>query len=368
VTGAAVVVVGAGPAGAAAALRLAQLGVRDVVLLDRADFPRDKTCGSGLSPRGIRTLRELGVWDAIVPHAYRVTGLRLVTPGGREAVVSGGESAAAVVCLRRTLDLTLLERARALGVEFVGGFTAQTLRCDGDRVAGVVSRDGREIAARWTIVADGAHSRLTVDGSPPRMMQAIMGWWEGAPVRAHHVEMVFDRLVTPGYGWLFPESATRVNIGVCYDDPRRERNARRVFEAFLDKHYAQRLRAAVPVGGLKGHPIAYTYRVGRLASPGRLVAGEAGRMVHPATAEGISQGMRSGVFAAEAVAAALDDGLDERAGCAAYEARCRRAFGASFAAARLWRAAVTSSALDRIVAAIQRPAVKTALARLMAAM
>ena len=91
-------------------------------------------------------------------------------------------------------------------------------------------------------------------------------------------------------------------------------------------------------------------------------------MVHPATAEGISQGMRSGVFAAEAVAAALDDGLDERAACAAYEARCRRAFGASFAAARLWRAAVTSSALDRIVAAIQRPAVKTALARLMAAM
>jgi len=61
VTGAAVAVVGAGPAGAAAALRLAQLGVRDVVLLDRADFPRDKTCGSGLSPRGIRTLRELGV-------------------------------------------------------------------------------------------------------------------------------------------------------------------------------------------------------------------------------------------------------------------------------------------------------------------
>ena len=364
----AVAIVGAGPAGTAAALRLGQLGVRDVVLLDRADFPRDKTCGSGLSPRGIRTLRELGAWEAIEPHAYHVTGLRLVTPGDREVVVSGGASAAAVVCLRRTLDHALLERARALGVEFVPGFTADTLRAEDGRVAGVVGRDGRELAARWTIVADGAHSTLTVDRRPPRLMQAIMGWWEGAPFRPHHVEMVFDRLVTPGYGWLFPESATRVNIGICYEDPGRARNGRRLFEAFLDKHYARRLRGAVQVGGFKGHPIAYTFGVGRLTSPGRLVAGEAGRLVHPATAEGISQGMRSGIFAADAVAAALGGGLSERAARARYERRCRRAFGPSFAAARLWRAAVTSSALDRVVAAVQRPAVKTALARLMAAM
>jgi menaquinone-9 beta-reductase len=368
VTRAAVAVVGAGPAGAAAALRLGRLGVRDVVLLDRADFPRDKTCGSGLSPRGIRTLRELGVWDTIAPHAYRVSGLRLVTPGDREVVVSGGESSAAVVCLRRTLDHALLERARDLGIRFVPGFMAEALRTEGERVAGVVGRDGREIEARWTIVADGAHSRLAVDARRPRMMQAIMGWWEEVPFRAHHVEMVFDRLVTPGYGWLFPESPTRVNIGICYEDADGLRNGRRVFEAFLDKHYAPRLREASQVGGFKGHPIAYTFRIGRLTSPGRLVAGEAGRMVHPATAEGISQGMRSGIFAADAVAAALDGRLAERPARASYEARCRRAFGASFAAARLWRAAVTSSALDRVVAAVQHPAVKTALARLMARM
>lgn len=367
-TRAAVAIVGAGPAGAATALRLGQLGVRDVVLLDRADFPRDKTCGSGVSPRGIRTLRELGVWHAIEPHAYRVTGLRLVTPGDREVTASGGDSAAAVVCLRRTLDHALVEQARALGVAFVANFTADTLCREGDRVTGVVGRDGREIAARWTIVADGAHSRLTVDARPPRLMQAIMGWWEGAPFRAHHVEMIFDRLVTPGYGWLFPESATRVNIGICYEDPGHARNGRRVFEAFLDKHYARRLRAAEQIGGFRGHPIAFTFRVPRLTSPGRVVIGEAGRMVHPATAEGISQGMRSGIFAAEAVAAALEGRLGERAARAHYEARCRRAFGASFAAARLWRAAVMSSTLDRVVAAVQRPAVKTALARLMAAM
>ena len=363
-----VAIIGAGPAGTAAALRLGQLGVRDVVLVDRADFPRDKTCGSGVSPRGIRTLRALGVWDEVAPRAYRVTGLRLVTPGDRELVVSGGESAAAVVCSRRTLDHLLLERARALGVRFVPDFPVATLRHEGERVVGFVDRDGREVAARYTIVADGAHSRFTVDRRPRRLLQAIMGWWEGVPFRAHHVEMVFDRMVTPGYGWLFPESETRVNIGICYEDPDRRRNGRRLFEAFLDKHYGRRLRGATQVGGFKGHPIAYAFRVGPLGSPGRLVVGEAGRMVHPATAEGISQGMRSGMLAAEALATVLAGRLDERAARAAYEARCRRAFGVSFAAARLWRAAVTSPLLDRVVAAVERPAVKTALARLMASM
>ncbi len=363
-----VAIIGAGPAGAAAALRLGQLGVRDVVLVDRTDFPRDKTCGSGVSPRGIRTLRELGVWDEVAPHAYRVAGLRLVTPGDRELYLSGGERAAAVVCRRRTLDHVVLERARALGVRFIPDFPVSTLREEGGRVVGFAGRGGREVVARQTIVADGAHSRFTVDRRPPRLLQAIMGWWEGMPFRAHHVEMVFDRMVTPGYGWLFPESDSRVNIGICYEDPQHRRNGRRLFQDFLDKHYARRLSGASPVGSLRGHPIAYTFRIGPLGSPGRLVIGEAGRLVHPATAEGISQGMRSGVLAADALALVLTGRRSERSAIAAYEAGCRRAFGLSFGAARLWRAAVSSSALDRLVAAVERPAVKTALGRLMAAM
>ena len=363
-----VAIIGAGPAGTAAALRLAQLGVHDVALVDRANFPRDKTCGSGVSPRGIRTLRELGVWDEVAPHAYRIAGLRLVTPGDRELYLSGGEAAGAIVCPRRTLDHALLERARALGVRFVPDFSAAVLSVVADRVVGFVARDGREVRARHTIVADGALSRFTVDRRPPRLMQAIMGWWEGVPFRAQHVEMVFDEQVAPGYGWLFPESDTRVNIGICYEDPGHRLNGRRVFEAFLQKHYSPRLHGATRVGRFKGHPIAYTFRIGRLGSLGRLVIGEAGRMVHPATAEGISQGMRSGVLAAEALAPVLRGRRSERSAIAVYEARCRRAFGLSFGAARLWRVAVKSSLLDRVVATVERPAVKTALGRLMATM
>src|SRR5689334_16486776 len=85
-----VAIIGAGPSGSAAAIRLGMLGVRNVLLVDRTDFPREKTCGSGLSPKGIACLKELGVWDQIEPHAYPVRGLRLVTVNNRELLLSGG--------------------------------------------------------------------------------------------------------------------------------------------------------------------------------------------------------------------------------------------------------------------------------------
>src|SRR5437667_3083721 len=99
-----VLIIGAGPAGTAAAIRLGQLGVRNVVLVDRHDFPRDKTCGSGVSPKGLQILKALGVWERIASEAYWIRGLRLVTPNDYEVYISGGDAASAIICCRRTLD------------------------------------------------------------------------------------------------------------------------------------------------------------------------------------------------------------------------------------------------------------------------
>jgi 2-polyprenyl-6-methoxyphenol hydroxylase-like FAD-dependent oxidoreductase len=85
-------IIGAGPAGAAAALRLGQLGVPDVVLVDRDEFPRDETCGSGVSPKGIQTLKRLGVWDLVEPRAYWIRGVRLVTPRDLELCLASARA------------------------------------------------------------------------------------------------------------------------------------------------------------------------------------------------------------------------------------------------------------------------------------
>jgi geranylgeranyl reductase family protein len=364
-----VAILGAGPAGTAAAIHLGQLGIHNVVLVDRDTFPRDKTCGSGVSPKGLQTLKALGVWDDVSRDAYSIKGVRLVTRYDREVYISGGDSASAVICRRRTLDNLLLKRALSLGVQFIPHFEAQALVYEGNRVAGFTARDKRTVRARYTVVANGAHSGFTVNPQQPkRMLQGIMGWWEQVPFKANHVEMVFDKVVAPHYGWLFPESCSRVNIGICYEDVHHTKNARVLFDQFIQKHYRQRLTGALQVGDWKGHPISYSYRIAQLHSPGRLVIGEAGRMTHPATAEGIYQGMRSGMIAAEALRDVISRSKNEQQAWTAYQSCCRRAFLASFWSARLWRRAVASPLLDVAVRFGQTPMVQTALAKLMAQM
>ncbi|NVB36197.1 NAD(P)/FAD-dependent oxidoreductase [Pseudenhygromyxa sp. WMMC2535] len=268
VTHAKVVVVGAGPAGSATALHLAQLGIDDVVIVDLHDFPRDKTCGSGLSPRAITTLQELKIWDSIEPLTYPITDLRIVTRDGHEALVSAGEKAAAAICLRRDLDFEIHERSLEAGVKFLPGFAASEPIVRGDRWIGIKARDGREVRAEWVVVANGAHSTLSTATGPKRMIHAIMGWWEGVDYRPHTVEMIWDDLTLPYYGWLFPETETRVNIGITYQDDHKLKNARRIFRAFLAKHYRDRLEGATQLGKWKGHPIVYSYRLGHLWTPG----------------------------------------------------------------------------------------------------
>jgi geranylgeranyl reductase family protein len=364
-----VAIIGAGPAGTAAAAHLAQLGVAKVILVDRQDFPRDKTCGSGISPKGIQVLRELGVWDAVSREAYPISGIRLVTPGGRESWQSAGEEAAAIVCKRRVLDHVLLQRAQSFGTSFLPNFTADELLRDGGRVVGFRGRDGTTVRARYTVIAGGAHCTVGVDRQRPRrLIQAIMGWWEGVSFRPNHLEMVFDPMIEPYYGWLFPESDSLVNIGITYQDNGHKHNARRLFERFLAKHYGERLRGATQVGAFKGHPIVYSYQVGKLTEPGRVVIGEAGLMTHPATAEGIYQGMRSGMLAAEALHDVLHGDVSERVAMARYERRCRRAFQLSFLGGALFRAAVKTPLLDWLVQASEQPLVRSAAAKLMAQM
>jgi geranylgeranyl reductase family protein len=373
-----VVIVGAGPAGTAMAAHLGQLGVPNVTLLDKHDFPRDKTCGSGVSPKGIQVLRELGVWDEVEKHAYRISGLRLVTPGGRESYQSAGTALDAVVCQRRVLDHLILKKALAGGVNFIPHFTADRLVEEGGRVRGVVAKDGREVRAKYTIIAGGTHcsfnaaapagGKLAPARKPRKMIQAIMGWWDDVPFRDNHVEMIFDHEVVPYYGWLFPESPTRVNIGITYEDPNGKRNARELFQRFLDRQYGERLKNAKQIGGWKGHPVAYSYEIEALTSPGRFVIGESGLLTHPATAEGIYQGMKSGMLAAESVRDILVRGIPEHTAQGEYERNVKEVFRLSFLGGGLFRRLVKTPILDWLVKASEQPIVKSATARVMASM
>ena len=148
------------------------------------------------------------------------------------------------------------------------------------------------------------------DKRPKRTISTLMGWWEGMPFLPNTLEMIFDKNLSPLYGWMFPETETRCNIGICMDgegpDGRKtERNVREVFARFLEDHFRDRLRDARQIGKLKGHPISYTTWIRDLTAPGMLHLGEAARITHNATGEGIFQAMQSGLYAADALADVL---------------------------------------------------------------
>jgi geranylgeranyl reductase family protein len=361
-----VIVVGAGPGGATAALRLAGNGVRDVLLLDGATFPRDKTCGSGLSPTALALGEELGIGDELRSRANPIESVKIVSPGGRSFVIAS--NAAAVVLLRREFDDLLVRKAQAKGARLEGGVRVRELLREAGRVVGVRTADGRELRARYVLCADGAHSIFSDDPRPKRSISTLMGWWDGADFTPGQIEMIFDRNVSPLYGWLFPESERRVNIGICIDgqdgDGRKtRRNVRDVFRGFLADHYGARLAQATQVGAFKGHPIVYTTWIGHCVTPGALHLGEAARVTHNATGEGISQAMQSGIFAADTVADVLAGRVSEEEAWKSYVWKHRKRFTLGFIAGHAVRAVVRSGVLDAVALAYDHPLVRRSVVR-----
>ena len=222
-----VLVVGAGPAGSAAAAWCARLGL-DVVLADAAVFPRDKTCGDGLTPRAIGELQRLGLEDWLRAHTVN-QGLRahgfgqtllLPWPGG--TLPDWGSAVA-----RTELDDHLRTTAIKAGATAVDGARAVDVRRDGDRVAAVVFKRGEEtweIGCRRLVVADGVRSPLgrvlgrewhrdTVYGVAGRSY--VDSARADDPWISSHLELRGrDGEILSGYGWIFPLGSGEVNIGV----------------------------------------------------------------------------------------------------------------------------------------------------------
>jgi menaquinone-9 beta-reductase len=314
-----IVIIGAGPAGATAALCLARQRRYEVLLLDRDAFPRVKTCGSALSPRCLRLIQDLGLDAALRPLAYGIRGVHFTGPAGRTATLTGKEGA--WIIPRSRFDAELVWAAERAGARFAPGFRATRLLRDASgRVKGV-SDGTQDIEADLTLVADGAHSRFSTDSRPRRQIATIMAWYEGIPYTEGHLEMWFDRRVAPWYGWLFPESKTEVNIGICYD-PEDAAHPREIYGEIVERHVGdKRMKSATMTRKFRGAPIVYTESVGPAAAPGALWIGESARLTNAATGEGIGYAMRSAMIAAEAIERFPDPVLATQ-----YERALRRAF------------------------------------------
>lgn len=340
-----VLVVGGGPAGAAAAWRAARLGA-SVICLDKAQFPRDKPCGDGLTPHAVQLISNMGLEEDLTKF-HRVERIKVVSTVAFEArwPERVGKPNFGYVARRLDLDEMLVRCAATAGARVEQDTEAIAPITEGDQVVGVMAkRDGHEYEYRAKVVigADGAHSRLKrglqIPSESGLMVVAIRAEMstaekDSSALEAHMFKHGEDYL--PGYGWVFPMGGGRVNIGIGYltNYPRyREINARELFDQFKCQLPADwqlpKTDQLVREKALQAWRLPMGFTTRPPWRPGLLLAGDAAGVAKPASGAGISRALESGMVAAEVAVDALDSGGPSD--LSRYEKMLRQRWGRSY--------------------------------------
>jgi geranylgeranyl reductase family protein len=323
-----VVVVGAGPGGATTAYHLAQAGL-DVIALEKSQFPREKVCGDGLTPRAVKQLVAMGIDTSpengwIHNHGLRILGggMRLELPWpDLQAFPSYG-----LVRPRQDFDEVLARAAQKAGAQLHENTTVTDPIRDErtGRVEGVRTKDGREFRAPVVVVADGNSSRFSLalglrkrDDRPmgvayrryfrsPRhdddWLESWLELWDGEPGAPG------SRLL-PGYGWIFGvgDGTSNVGLGILNtSDAFGKTDYRALLGRWLE-HTPEEwgFREENATGPTRGAALPMGFNRKPHYADGALLVGDAGGMVNPMNGEGIAYAMESGRLAAEVVAQAL---------------------------------------------------------------
>ncbi|HLN70927.1 MAG TPA: geranylgeranyl reductase family protein [Streptosporangiaceae bacterium] len=385
-------VVGAGPAGSTTAYYLAQAGL-DVLLLEKSRFPREKVCGDGLTPRGVKALVAMGINVSEQDGWVRNKGLRVIGAGQRLELPWPELSSYpgyGLVRPRTDLDQMLARRAQQAGARLLEGVTVTgPVRDDRTgRITGVTARaadagDERTYTSRVIVAADGNSSRLSVamglrkrDDRPlgvavrtyyqtPRhdddYLESWLDLWDG------------DRLL-PGYGWIFGMGDGTSNVGLgllntsaAFGHTDYHALLRTWLQGmpaewgFTEENRTEPIRGAALPMGFNRTPHYYQ---------GLLLVGDAGGMVNPFNGEGIAYAMESGELLARTVAQALARArrAETERVLAGYPRALSEAYGAYYAVGRVFVKAIGRPGLMRFATrhSMSRPAVMALVLKLLA--
>ncbi len=308
--------VGAGPAGIAAAVTLVRAG-HHVQVVDKATFPRDKCCGDGLTANALRRLEELGFDPGAVATWQDCHDVEIRSPRGRGVRLRlPDDGLYAAIAPRLDLDAALVDFARAAGVEITEGVAFDSIIVnDSSHVVARIDSLG-DVEADWLVAADGMWSpvRRSLGLSTP----GYLGEWHAFRQYVSHVtgtaattlHVWFDDDLLPGYAWSFPLPDGRANLGFCI-----LRTSGATVQHMNDiwRGLASRPHVAAALGDgatLEGRHTAWPIPAridSAVRSAGRvLFAGDAVCATDLLTGEGIGQALETGMAAAHAIIAGGD--------------------------------------------------------------
>jgi len=375
-----VVIVGGGPSGSSCAYWLADAGW-DVALVEKKHFPREKTCGDGLTPRSVRQLNDMGLAGAL-SGAHRYSGLRACAYG-RTVELPWPEHPSfpqvGYVITRHDLDQLVAERAAKAGAAVWEGAEAigplldradagaarhekgtSLPSCGGAKVLDRATGTTHEVRGRYVVVADGANSRFgralgsSRDRAYPLGM-ALRGYFRSPRHDDVFIESHLDIRdssgeVVPGYGWVFPLGDGRVNAGVgilTAEGRWKGVNTSHLMDAFIDfapKYWglSTDTLCGPPTGGKLPMGLSVEPRIG----PNVLAIGDAAGSINPFNGEGIAYGYETGRLAAACVGRALSgEGTDALVD---YEEQLQDAYGLYFRIAREFVRLISRPELMRV--------------------
>jgi menaquinone-9 beta-reductase len=347
-----VCILGAGPGGAAAALRLDRLGIRSV-LVDKAAFPRDKVCGDGLTNKVVTLLERidpelLKAFDADKKLQVDSWGVTMVNTKGapfhmdyRKIYRDKPDKTPAYVSKRMDFDNFLVEAVRRSPlVEFYENvnITQHERQADGSWI--IRNKENTvEIAAKLLIVANGVQSPFArhVAGialDPKHHAGAVRAYYKGVEGlgKEQFLELHFLKNYLPGYFWIFPLPNGEANVGIGLLTERisaRKLNLRKALAEVIENepNIKQRFANATLVGEVVGYPLPLGSKRRKLFGDAYMLVGDAGYLVDPLTGEGIGNALYSGLIAAEQAQTCIAENRYDAAFLKAYETRVFRVMG-----------------------------------------